>query len=76
MAATWPGVADQDGDPADFEKLRVHKRGCELAVEQTHGRDASLVACAGADHVHLHVLTATPDEPPLCQWQELATRLL
>jgi hypothetical protein len=35
--ATWPGVADEDGDPADFEKLRVHKRGCELAVEQTYG---------------------------------------
>ncbi|MET8054592.1 TIGR03620 family F420-dependent LLM class oxidoreductase [Streptosporangium sp. NPDC005286] len=31
---------------------------------------------AGADHVSLHVLTATPDEPPLRQWQELATQLL
>lgn len=31
---------------------------------------------AGADHVSLHVLTATPDEPPLRQWQELAARLL
>jgi nucleoside-diphosphate-sugar epimerase len=47
-AATWPGVADQDGDPADLEKLRVHKRGCELAVEQTYGRDAALIARAGS----------------------------
>ena len=47
-AATWPGVADEDGDPADFEKLRVHKRGCELAVEQTYGLGASLVARAGS----------------------------
>lgn len=31
---------------------------------------------AGADHVSLHVLTATPEEPPLRQWQELAARLL
>ncbi|MEU4232898.1 TIGR03620 family F420-dependent LLM class oxidoreductase [Nonomuraea sp. NPDC026600] len=31
---------------------------------------------AGADHVSLHVLTATPDEPPLRQWQELAAQLL
>ncbi|WP_433709426.1 NAD-dependent epimerase/dehydratase family protein [Nocardia sp. CA-084685] len=46
--ATWPGVADQDGDPADFEKLRVHKRGCELAVEQAYGLDASLIARAGS----------------------------
>ncbi|MFG6198270.1 NAD-dependent epimerase/dehydratase family protein [Nonomuraea sp. JJY05] len=47
-AATWPGVPDQDGDPADLEKLRVHKRGCELAVEQTYGLDACLVARAGS----------------------------
>jgi hypothetical protein len=46
--ATWPGVANEDGDPADFEKLRVHKRGCELAVEQTYGLGASLVARAGS----------------------------
>ncbi|WP_433258036.1 TIGR03620 family F420-dependent LLM class oxidoreductase [Streptosporangium sp. CA-135522] len=31
---------------------------------------------AGADHVSLHVLTATPDKPPLRQWEELAARLL
>ncbi|GLW09356.1 hypothetical protein Misp01_44850 [Microtetraspora sp. NBRC 13810] len=31
---------------------------------------------AGADHVSLHVLTTTPEEPPLRQWQELATQLL
>jgi hypothetical protein len=31
---------------------------------------------AGADHVSLHVLTATPDELPLRQWQELATQFL
>jgi 2'-hydroxyisoflavone reductase len=47
-AATWPGVADEDGDPADLQKLRVHKRGCELAVEQTYGLGASLVARAGS----------------------------
>lgn len=46
--ATWPGVADQDGDPADLEKLGVHKRGCELAVEQTYGLGASLVVRAGS----------------------------
>jgi 2'-hydroxyisoflavone reductase len=45
---TWPGVADQDGDPADLEKLRVHKRGCELAVEQTYGPGACLIARAGS----------------------------
>ena len=32
-APTWPGAADEDGDPADLQKLRVHKRGCELAVQ-------------------------------------------
>ncbi|MGW4958808.1 TIGR03620 family F420-dependent LLM class oxidoreductase [Nonomuraea sp. NPDC004186] len=31
---------------------------------------------AGADHVSLHVLTATPDRPPLRQWEDLATLLL
>jgi alkanesulfonate monooxygenase SsuD/methylene tetrahydromethanopterin reductase-like flavin-dependent oxidoreductase (luciferase family) len=31
---------------------------------------------AGADHVSLHVLTATPDEPPLRQWEQLAAQLL
>jgi len=46
-AATWPGVADEDGDPADLTKLGVRKRGCELAVEQTYGPDASMVARAG-----------------------------
>lgn len=47
-AETWPGVADQDGDPADLQKLSVHKRGCELAVEQTYGLGAALVARAGS----------------------------
>jgi nucleoside-diphosphate-sugar epimerase len=45
---TLPGVADQDGDPADFQNLPAHKRGCELAVEHTFGPDASLVARAGS----------------------------
>jgi 2'-hydroxyisoflavone reductase len=45
---TWPGVADQDGDPADFQNLPFHKRGCELAVEQTYGLNASLVVRAGS----------------------------
>lgn len=31
---------------------------------------------AGADHVSLHVLTPTPDKPPLRQWEELAAVLL
>jgi len=31
---------------------------------------------AGADHVSLHVLTATPRTPPIRQWQELAAQLL
>ncbi|WP_344217886.1 hypothetical protein [Nonomuraea bangladeshensis] len=30
---------------------------------------------AGADHVSPHVLTATPDEPPLRQWRALAAPL-
>jgi 2'-hydroxyisoflavone reductase len=47
-AATWPGVADQDGDPADWENMRVHKRGCELAVEQAYGAHACLLARAGS----------------------------
>ncbi|WP_068927370.1 hypothetical protein [Planobispora rosea] len=47
-AATWPGAADQEGDPADLGKLRVHKRGCELAVEQVFGLGASLIARAGS----------------------------
>ena len=47
-AATWPGAPDQDGDPADLGKLRVHKRGCELAVEQTYGPGACLIARAGS----------------------------
>ncbi|MEV6604146.1 NAD-dependent epimerase/dehydratase family protein [Kutzneria sp. NPDC051319] len=45
-AATWPGVADEDGDPADLTRLGVRKRGCELAVEQTYGPD-SVIARAG-----------------------------
>ena len=47
QAATWPGVADEDGDPADLAKLGVRKRGCELAVEQTYGPDACMIARAG-----------------------------
>lgn len=47
-APTWPGVADEDGNPADFAKLRFHKRGCELAVEQTYGPGAALVVRAGS----------------------------
>ena len=47
-AATWPGVPDQDGDPADLGKLPVHKRGCELAVEQAYGPGACLIARAGS----------------------------
>jgi len=47
-APTWPGVADEDGDPADLQKLRVHKRGCELAVEQAYGLGAALIARAGS----------------------------
>ena len=39
-APTWPGTPEQDGDPADLGKMPVHKRGCELAVEQTYGRTA------------------------------------
>ncbi|WP_239513584.1 TIGR03620 family F420-dependent LLM class oxidoreductase [Streptosporangium sp. 'caverna'] len=31
---------------------------------------------AGADHVSLYVLTATPQTPPIRQWRELAARLL
>ncbi|GLY75146.1 NAD-dependent epimerase [Actinoallomurus iriomotensis] len=46
-AATWPGVADEDGDPADLARLGVRKRGCELAVEQTYGPNACLIARAG-----------------------------
>ncbi|GAA3221370.1 hypothetical protein [Nonomuraea helvata] len=30
---------------------------------------------AGADHVSLHVLTSTPEHPPLHQWSRLAARL-
>ncbi|MGI5125508.1 reductase [Pseudonocardia sp. CA-107938] len=46
-APTWPGRADQEGDASDLAKLAVHKRGCELAVEQVFG-DAALVARAGS----------------------------
>jgi 2'-hydroxyisoflavone reductase len=45
-AATWPGVPDEDGDPADFARLRAHKRGCEPAVQQTY--DDALIARAGS----------------------------
>jgi 2'-hydroxyisoflavone reductase len=45
-AATWPGVADEDGDPADLTTLGPRKRGCELAVEQTYGPEG-LIARAG-----------------------------
>lgn len=47
-AATWSGEHDQDGDPADLAKLRVHKSGCELAVAQYYGPDAALVVRAGS----------------------------
>jgi nucleoside-diphosphate-sugar epimerase len=46
-AATWPGVADEDGDPADLAKLGVRKRGCELALEQTYGPGSRMVARSG-----------------------------
>jgi nucleoside-diphosphate-sugar epimerase len=45
-AATWPGAADEDGDPADLTTLGPRKRGCELAVEQTYGSQG-LIARAG-----------------------------
>ncbi|GAA3439203.1 NAD-dependent epimerase/dehydratase family protein [Kutzneria kofuensis] len=45
-APTWPGVPDEDGDP-DLARLGVRKRGCELAVEQTFGPDAAVIARAG-----------------------------
>lgn len=45
-AATYPGVADEDGDPADLTRLGVRKRGCELAVEQVYGPN-SVIARAG-----------------------------
>jgi 2'-hydroxyisoflavone reductase len=47
-AATWPGVPDEDGDPADLTRLGVRKRGCELAVERTFGAHACLLARAGS----------------------------
>ncbi|MEV6447948.1 NAD-dependent epimerase/dehydratase family protein [Amycolatopsis sp. NPDC051716] len=47
-AATWPGVADEDGDAADYAKYPAHKRGSELAVEQVYGADAALIARAGS----------------------------
>jgi nucleoside-diphosphate-sugar epimerase len=47
-AGTWPGVADEDGDPADYSTYPARKRGAELAVEQVYGLDASLVARAGS----------------------------
>ncbi|QWF77875.1 NAD-dependent epimerase/dehydratase family protein [Amycolatopsis sp. CA-230715] len=46
-AATWPGTADEDGDPADLAKLSARKRGCELAIEQTYGPDGCLIARSG-----------------------------
>lgn len=46
-SATWPGAADDDGDAADLMTLGTRKRGCELAVEQTYGPDACLIARAG-----------------------------
>ncbi|MEV6447961.1 reductase [Amycolatopsis sp. NPDC051716] len=46
--ATWPADPDQDGDPGDFQNLRVHKRGCELAIERSYGPGASLIARAGS----------------------------
>jgi 2'-hydroxyisoflavone reductase len=46
-AATWPGEADEDGDPADLSRLGARKRGCELAVAQTYGPAARLIARAG-----------------------------
>lgn len=47
-APTWPGTPDQDGNPADLGKLAVHKRGCELAVEEAYGPGACLIARAGS----------------------------
>jgi hypothetical protein len=66
-AATWPSAPDQDGDPADLGKLPVHKRGCELAVEQTFGPDACLIARAGPRRV-------PPRERPDCAPARSATR--
>ncbi|GAB3907263.1 SDR family oxidoreductase [Kibdelosporangium lantanae] len=44
---TVPGRSDEDGDPADLSQLGVRKRGCELAVEETYGLDAGMIARAG-----------------------------
>jgi 2'-hydroxyisoflavone reductase len=44
---TFPGRPDEDGDPADLSQLGVRKRGCELAVEETYGLDAAVIARAG-----------------------------
>jgi nucleoside-diphosphate-sugar epimerase len=46
--ATWPGVPHEDGDPTDYAQYGPRKRGCELAIEQTYGPQASLVARAGS----------------------------
>lgn len=47
-STTWSGAANEDGDPADFAVLPARKRGCELAVEQTYGLDAALIARVGS----------------------------
>ena len=46
-AHTHPGVADDDGDPADMLTLGPRKAGCELAVRQLYGDDAALVVRPG-----------------------------
>jgi 2'-hydroxyisoflavone reductase len=44
---TFPGRSDEDGDPADLALLGARKRGCELAVEETYGPEAAMIARAG-----------------------------
>ncbi|MFG1619428.1 TIGR03620 family F420-dependent LLM class oxidoreductase [Nonomuraea wenchangensis] len=64
------GFDDADALPDRLVDALVVTGGPEDVVRRVEEQHE-----AGADHVSLHVLTATPDEPPLRQWRELAAYL-
>ncbi|MEV5560644.1 hypothetical protein AB0L44_44010 [Nonomuraea wenchangensis] len=64
------GFDDADALPDRLVDALVATGGPEDVVRRVEEQHE-----AGADHVSLHVLTATPDEPPLRQWRELAAYL-
>ncbi|GHF78057.1 LLM class F420-dependent oxidoreductase [Kitasatospora xanthocidica] len=66
------GIGHEDPDALDgrlVDALVAHGRAEDIAHRVLEHLDA------GADHVSLHLVTTTPDSPPVRQWERLARRL-